>query len=559
MNKARGFGYAQCSCGFAVQIDPGRSYQSRSHRNPFTGRECSRNERNWKRPSDFAHEFRTDALAVRIDLPIPLPEEIEEGPERTEFRENVLRTLSEASRLALAKSLGVDEREIGSSCRWIADRPEIVLFDGVSGGAGYVTSFHRQKSPRYLIERTKEILTCDHCSSGCGHCLYSYGNQRHWDSFLREEALSFLDGLQIDEEDPRGAVEAGSQYLTPSEVETTLAGATEVFLMAERLGDFRGLQSDAGDGALNLDLMFPGWTLIKGYLESGKKITIACPMPAFNELSDPTCPLSLFMAERVLPYARDGKLRFVATTPFKVAAGPRLAMRGGDSALNISDIDRPILEMLYSVDGGRLKVGAKPPDELWTEESSSLPPAFLERKNEIYYKEYAPRKPRNLKSDFAFLKDRKAKRICIIDPYLNVSEESVSAFHKLIKLWTEDLGMQGPENIEVRVREADGRSDDEFRARGAQEIKVFLKEHFPHLEDHRIHISSFHYNERFHDRKIEIDLLESTDSAGPVRRRRRVSSETQLEKIRVTLTAGVRNLMDKRLECAIVRRKLLNL
>ena len=555
VNKGRGSGYAQCSCGYAVQIDPARSYYSRRHHNPFSGRECIREERNWKRPSDFAHEFRTDALVVRIDLPIPLPEEIDEESERTEFRENVLRTLSEASRLALAKSLGIDEREIGSSCRWIVDRPEIVLYDGVSGGAGYVTSFHRQKSPGYLIARTKEVLTCDHCSTGCGHCLYSYANQRHWDSFLREEALRFLDSLQIDEEDPIGAVEAGSQHLTPNEVETALEGATEIFLMAERLGDFRALQSNAEDGALNLDLIFPGWTLIKGYLESGKRITVACPMPAFNELTDPTCPLGLFMAERVLPYARDGKIRFVATTPFTVAAGPRLAMRGGDFALNVSDLDSPVFEKLYSIDGNRLKVGANPPDKLWSEESSSLPPAFWERKNGIYYKEYAPRKSRNLKSDFAFLKDRKAKRICIIDPYLNVSEESVSAFRKLIKLWTEDLGMQGPENIEVRVREAAGRPDDEFRARGVQEIKAFLKEHFHHLGDHQIHISSFHYNERFHDRKIEIDLFESTDSAGPVRRRR-ASSETKLEKFRVTLTAGVRNLMDKRLECAIVHRRI---
>ena len=557
VNKARGFGYAQCSCGYAVQIDPARSCYSRSHRNPFSGRECSREERNWKRPSDFAHEFRTDALVVRIDLPIPLPEEIDEGSERTEFRENILRTLSEASRLALAKSLGIDEREIGSSCRWIADRPEIVLYDGVSGGAGYVTAFHRQKSPGYLIARTKEVLTCVHCSGGCGHCLYSYGNQRHWDSFLREEALRFLDGLQIDEENLDSAVEAGSQPLTPSEVETALGEATEIFLMAERLGDFRPLQSNAEDGALNLDLMFPGWTLIKGYLESGKRITLACPMPAFNELTDPTCPLGLFMAERVLPYARDGKLRFVATTPFKVADGPRLAIRGGDFLLNVSDLDRPVFEKLYSMDGGRLKVGVMPPEELWSEGSSFLPPSFLERKDGIHYKEYAPGKPRNLKSEFSFLKERKPTRICIIDPYLNVSGESVSAFRKLIKLWTEELMMKNPQAIEVRVREAGEWESDEYRSRGAEEIKAFLKDHFSDLEDHQIRISSFHYNERIHDRKIEIDLLENTESAGPVRRTRRaVRSERQIERFRITLTAGVRNLLDQRLECAIVRRKI---
>ena len=67
--------------------------------------------------------------------------------------------------------------------------------------------------------------------------------------------------------------------------------------------------------------------------------------------------------------------------------------------------------------------------------------------------------------------------------------------------------------------------------------------------------SSFHYNERIHDRKIEIDLQESNDSNGTVRRRR-ARSESPVEKYRITLTAGIRNLIDQRLECAIVRRKI---
>ena len=59
-------------------------------------------------------------------------------------------------------------------------------------------------------------------------------------------------------------------------------------------------------------------------------------------------------------------------------------------------------------------------------------------------------------------------------------------------------------------------------------IKTFLTEHFSNLKPHQIRISSFHYNERIHDRKIEIDLQEN-DSNGTVRRRR-ARSESPVEK-----------------------------
>ena len=555
VNKARGLGYAQCSCGYAVQLDPSRSCFSRPHENPFTGMRCIPERRSWRRSSDFAHEFRTDALAVRIDLPIPIPEDIEEDLQRTEFRENVLRTIAEASRIALAKSLGIDEREIGATCRWVGDRPEIVLYDGVSGGAGYVTSFHKQRTPGFLIARAKEILMCEHCSSGCSHCLYSYGNQRYWDSFVREDALDFLNGLRIDNEDSMIAVEAKHKPLSSIEVEAALEQASEIFLMSERLGNFRAMQSDSDSGAINLDLLFPGWTLIKGYLESGKRITVACPLTAYKELTDATSPLGLFMAERVLPYLRDEKLRFVEASRFEVPDGPRLAIRSIDSVLNVRDSDHPLFERLYSTNDGRLTKGTLPPEKLWSENSKPLPTSFFERKDGIYYKEYAPGRPRNLHLDFAFLKNRRPSRLCIIDPYLNVSEESVSSFRKLIQLWSGELSMKDPESIEVRLRKSGYRAEDSFRIQGSEMIKTFLTEHFSNLKPHQIRISSFHYNERIHDRKIEIDLQESNDSNGTVRRRR-ARSESPVEKYRITLTAGIRNLIDQRLECAIVRRKI---
>ena len=133
-------------------------------------------------------ESRTDVFELQLHR-------IEDGNPIEES--TAIYSLAVALRQALAKILGIHEREIG--CADVPSRTptgavtrSIILYDTASGGAGYVASAS-VNLPR-LFNEAKRILDCHrNCDRACQACLLTFDTQHQWDKLDRKAALGVLE------------------------------------------------------------------------------------------------------------------------------------------------------------------------------------------------------------------------------------------------------------------------------------------------------------------------------------------------------------------------------
>lgn len=193
VNRGKGDGFKRCGCGYTEVIPRGQAanFELPSHKEPYTGSECTRPERY--KPQDLAHQFRTDVLQLRIDHPIPMPPDLAADAEET-FRLEVARTLTEAVRIALAEALDIQDGEVTATFRWcLSQGPEIIIFDSVPGGAGYVGMYYQKFTAKDLMKGAARILECSkNCTNGCSQCVCTYANQIYWDQFRRNGCLVWI-------------------------------------------------------------------------------------------------------------------------------------------------------------------------------------------------------------------------------------------------------------------------------------------------------------------------------------------------------------------------------
>jgi hypothetical protein len=139
---------------------------------------------------DLAHRFETDTLQIRFDGVLPLPPTVD----RTDF----WISLQTALTMAAADVLVIPPRDIDGTFRSQSEqgsRGELVIYDRVPGGAGYVERI-QQELPRILgetLSRTRKCrnLQCDPQGS-CYACLRSYGNQFQWENLHRNLVSDWL-------------------------------------------------------------------------------------------------------------------------------------------------------------------------------------------------------------------------------------------------------------------------------------------------------------------------------------------------------------------------------
>lgn len=207
-----GEGYYRCTkCNFSKPIEkvkaaaaPGTKAAGKTrldskvgHDNPMDGRTCP-NEQLSRMGLDFVHRFQTDVRLFRFLPAMPAPGEAHANPRK--FHERFARTVSEAIRLAATELLHLYPGEIRAIYRLYGNqggRLEVVLYDGVPGGAGYCA---RLGDPAFSVEDlfrlARKRLDCEQgCETGCRACLCDYGNQRYWDTFERKAAHAWLSSL----------------------------------------------------------------------------------------------------------------------------------------------------------------------------------------------------------------------------------------------------------------------------------------------------------------------------------------------------------------------------
>ncbi len=236
----RGFGFWRCPrCEYARPADtpaPLLAGRSAEHHDPRTGERCPAERLG--RVVDLGHVTVTDVCQLRFEDPLPRP-----APMWSDVADDGSApavTLVEALRLAAARCLEVDRRELRGTWKLYGSAPDIALYDSLAGGAGIVRRIGRELPVSRLLTVAREILDCPHCERGCRRCLHDYANQRHWDRFQPRLVRDWLDALtgRADRMDPlriRGA--RIRPWAGLAELAARLGGTRLVRLVAQRLAD----------------------------------------------------------------------------------------------------------------------------------------------------------------------------------------------------------------------------------------------------------------------------------------------------------------------------------
>jgi ATP-dependent helicase YprA (DUF1998 family) len=206
-----GYGYAVClQCGRAAPEEneaPCPIPEALRDHRPLRGGKakneqglCLGNDNPWKikRHVWLGETRSTDMFELQLRDPVS-------GFMRTDDVQ--LSSLAVALRNALAKHLGVDDREIGWATTLSRVRENeklarsMVLYDTASGGAGFCTRAALELPQ--LFRRAKEALQCPReCDSACHACLLAYDTQHFVDKLNRHKALEllhseFISGLDV--------------------------------------------------------------------------------------------------------------------------------------------------------------------------------------------------------------------------------------------------------------------------------------------------------------------------------------------------------------------------
>jgi ATP-dependent helicase YprA (DUF1998 family) len=193
LNKGpSGAGYHRCRrCEHAQPAEKGfarRTLQA-SHRDPRSGDLCPNSDLD--RPVNLGHVFETDVRALRFGAAIP---DSAPGADPDEHRRQFTRTLAESLRIAAARLIDADPRDLAATMQVDANRPVAILYDTVPGGAGYVRRLASGDfSISALLGRACALLDCPaKCASACRQCLSDYSNQGYWEELDRLPVLAWL-------------------------------------------------------------------------------------------------------------------------------------------------------------------------------------------------------------------------------------------------------------------------------------------------------------------------------------------------------------------------------
>jgi ATP-dependent helicase YprA (DUF1998 family) len=555
VNRGKGDGFKRCGCGYTEVIPRGgaATFNLPSHKEPYTGVECVRPQRY--KAYDLAHQFRTDVLQIRIDHGIPVPQDLPGNTQET-YRLEIARTLTEAARIALAEALELEDGEVAATFRWGASAgPELIIFDSVPGGAGYVGMFFHKFTAKELLKRTAKILECPrNCTNGCSQCVCTYSNQLYWDQFRRSDCLGWVRTLlNYATKDWSPGVEL--QQVKKAAVLRKLEEATALSIFAPSLGNFVGPLGVNGEAEADLDHLFPEWPTIRQWLAGKTTKTIHLYCQTYPDFSDYHLPKAAFMADWLLPFINQGqlvlyRLKDATALPSKL----RILGEHKDGTFTVYDLagraaifERIVSEhLLLGKDLAEKELRSiRHVAELWPAEKVQPPQA-------LYRKEYTSNAARKLDEDFAFLKDASAERILISDPYITANEAALEALQHLIGVWAR-LWKAGPKNITVQYSQALDLQENKVRDfvagkmrkvlidLGATDSKVFP---LPRLRERD-----------FHDRRIEFHLISDTPIVVKKTRKTKVptSSNPKLQRVVVELSGGVFRLVTQAKECRLYR------
>jgi len=535
VNRGRKFGFLRCSCGFAVVLtDPvnhAKKIHKQGHRTPYH-LPCTSNHLSIE---DLAHEFRTDVLQIRLDRSITMPKDLQ-GETLETWLNSFARTLSEAVRLASARLLGIDQREMSATVRSrLFGYPEVILYDSVAGGAGYCQILMTRYSMRELLTAARDMLTCPaNCSHSCRTCLQDYDNQLRWEELRRKPVLDWIANLlkTNQPENPFGRFKAApmSDELVASVIPKELEDASHILTVAPALFDLhRGSAGSEGFGgaeSVALAKKFVAW------MARGNTLEVGVLQPP---VVSPEYPNSVYLAKWLEPCLTDGHLKlWLLPKSFDGMAWPRIVTNPGRevghiycsrSGLGVGFFDLPLSPLVWKgmalgpEDLAAMRLGWQP-----------IPGKPLVAPASISKQDYAPGANRELGRDFGFCKSRSFAWVRIEDPFVLASRWNFEQFKRFL-LELDSLWSAWPAKIEVKTRDIRESGQNEM----LQELQQLLSSKGSTFASQRV--PSYGPGKKdFHDRRI-IFQIEPSNSK---------------KRTTVLLTGGVDRYMDSKVECSVV-------
>lgn len=555
INKGYGRGFRSCACGWAFAVPNGQN-PNIDHHNPYTGIKCTNIPPPFR--FDLSHTFHTDVLQIRIDTDLPRPRDVPATATPEEVNkaiDGVARSIAESVRLAACKLLDLPEMELASTFRRQSTGVEIILYDGVSGGAGYCKKIHELRLSQLLEYARDEIVCCRaECSRSCSKCLRSYSNQTYWEEFRRNDALDWLKRTcLLKKDDPR--ISFGAVEIQQKRIEELCSEATEIIFIRRTIGDLSGsLPTDEATGMESpLIVVFPAWNTIQTWLTTGKKIHLISAMkPDFH---DPTNGRALRIAAALLPHLQDRKLdistglkSFTGTEPHAIVVNDRK-----DKATLLyspefigSSLEKMWPEVVLAKEIPQGELGKYVIIENLLAPEDLLPPAG------VMHTQYLMNQPRDLQRDFQFVANEEIKIIEITDRYLFAMDHNSQALERLLHAFA-DMWKDKPERITLKYGPAGNAAEDQAWRNSAFNFVVALQKRVE-FEGIIIHPSLRSYREPKgdkHDRRIRIESksTNTTTTTAVTSRRQRTSASTPLKNASKTfiaeLTGGVSHLMDE--------------
>lgn len=492
------------------------------HIDPSTGQRC-KSEILPKMGVDFAHMFNTDVRLLRFLA--PLPEPADESLQR-HFQEQIARTVAEACRLSASDMLHLHPGELRSTYRLYSAGgciTEIVLYDGVPGGAGYsVRLGSPQFSLRELMEGALKRLKCPKkCDSACRACLCDYGNQRYWDSFRRKEALGWLQALMDGESTISGP---GSYVPWPN---PSLAGLTERFAPFSTLSIIAASLGSAAYRESELNQLL-------AWLQAGKDVHLY----VVNKLDPQPADYRVLMLYRHLyPWLHTGKLTIhgLAEVDASIAAQlPRFFSSAEIGGLLVRQAFpvQALLDGLITTPAelGTVDEGARAMLQQVLDTSSQYTPEHFAEGAKMEMWEFPVGARRSLPDVFAAVSGH-VKRFTIRDPYCGTVQNR-HRLKQILAFINERVSTIERVEVycsEVKQRERDGSDYVEHRFDVARNIEKLIEE--LGIARGEAYVKELGRNRTFHDRELK---FETVDDAG--------CSVTH----RYFLTGGIDYLLDER-------------
>jgi DEAD/DEAH box helicase/Helicase conserved C-terminal domain/Domain of unknown function (DUF1998) len=507
------------------------------HIDPSTGQKCKQDVLP-KMGVDFAHTFNTDVRLLRFLAPLPESTTPDTGPRH--YQEQIARTVAEACRLAASDLLHLHAGELRSTYRLYSSAGnivEVVLYDGVPGGAGYSA---RLGTPRFsfpqLIQAARRRLECPAgCESACRSCLCDYGNQRHWDSFRRKDAQNWLERLA-----EGGTLVGGPGSYVPWS-KPSLAGLAERFAPCGSVNAL-GVSLTTAAGYRESEL-----NQVLSWLQAGKEVNLYVG----NNLEARPKDYQVLMLYRHLhPWILEGRLHIYALHQLdgRLAGQlPRLFASMDDGYVIVRQAF-PVQGLLDGLVSTPAELGAMDADtrqfvENALELAAEYPAEHFSEGQKMAMWEFPVGAPRPLADVFAAIHGQHVKRLVLRDPYAGTphNRNKLRQLLEFLQGHTSALDCVDVFCSESKARDRDGTEYVESRFDVAMHVERILDA--VSIPKGAADVKELGRNRTFHDRELTFQTVNAVGC-----------DETH----RYFLTGGIDYLLDDRSDTKVFHARVSN-